>query len=127
MALEFCTLYPDFVNKLISISSGYKLSTLQLLHNLEQGYILDLSKDSRNRQNEYLSLARMIAHKTYISLELLSTRAKNKSLYRADTIEGFLATSQESYMMHQGEKFIERFTPESVSYTHLTLPTRFSV
>ena len=39
MALEFCTLYPDFVNKLISISSGYKLSTLQLLHNLEQGYI----------------------------------------------------------------------------------------
>ena len=113
MALEFCTLYPDFVNKLISISSGYKLSTLQLLHNLEQGYILDLSKDSRNRQNEYLSLARMIAHKTYISLELLSTRAKNKSLYSEDTIEGFLATSQESYMMHQGEKFIERFTPES--------------
>ena len=113
MALEFCTLYPDFVNKLISISSGYKLSTLQLLHNLEQGYILDLSRDSRNRQDEYLSLARMIAHKTYISLELLSTRAKNKSLYSEDTIEGFLATSQESYMMHQGEKFIERFTPES--------------
>ena len=55
----------------------------------------------------------MIAHKTYISLELLSTRAKNKSLYSEDTIEGFLATSQESYMMHQGEKFIERFTPES--------------
>ena len=64
----------------------------------------------------------MIAHKTYISLELLSTRAKNKSLYSEDTIEGFLATSQESYMMHQGEKFIERFTP-AVSYTHLTLPT----
>ena len=113
MALEFCTLYPDFVNKLISISSGYKLSTLQLLHNLEQGYILDLSRDSRNRQDEYLSLARMIAHKTYISLELLSTRAKNKSLYSEDTVEGFLATSQESYMMHQGEKFIERFTAES--------------
>ena len=28
-------------------------------------------------------------------------------------LRGFLATPQESYMMHQGEKFIERFTPES--------------
>ena len=75
MALEFCTMYPDYVNKLISISSGYKLSTLQLLHNLEQGYILDLGRESNNRNNEYLSLARMIAHKTYISLELLSNKS----------------------------------------------------
>ena len=113
MALEFCTLYPNFVNKLISISSGYQLSTIQLLHNLEQAYILDLSKDSKLRKEEYLSLARMIAHKTYISLELLSNRAKNESLYEDDVIEGFLDSPQESYMMHQGEKFIERFTPES--------------
>ena len=115
MALEFCTLYPNYVNKLISISSGYKLSTIQLLHNLEQAYILDLSKDSIVRKEEYLSLARMIAHKTYISLELLSKRAKNESLYDDDLIEGFLNSPQESYMMHQGEKFIERFTPESYS------------
>ena len=55
MALEFCTLYPDFVNKLISISSGYKLSTLQLLHNLEQGYILDLARIQEIvRMNIYL-------------------------------------------------------------------------
>ena len=113
MALEFCTLFPDYVNKLISISSGYKLSTLQILHNLEQAYILDLSKDSTNRQSEYLSLARMIAHKTYISLDLLSSRAKSESLYDSDLINGFLTSSQESYMMHQGQKFIERFTPES--------------
>ncbi len=113
MALEFCTLYPNFVNKLISISSGYKLSTIQLLHNLEQAYILDLSKDSKLRKEEYLSLARMIAHKTYISLELLTKRAKNESFYDDDLIEGFLDSPQESYMMHQGEKFIERFTPES--------------
>ena len=115
MALEFCTLYPNYVNKLISISSGYKLSTIQLLHNLEQAYILDLSKDSNVRKKEYLSLARMIAHKTYISLELLSKRAKSESLYDDDLIEGFLNSPQESYMMHQGEKFIERFTPESYS------------
>ena len=113
MALEFCTLFPSYVNKLISISSGYKLSTLQILHNLEQAYILDLSRDSTNRKSEYLSLARMIAHKTYISLDLLSSRAKSESLYDADLINGFLTSSQESYMMHQGQKFIERFTPES--------------
>ena len=84
-------------------------------HNIEQAYILDLSKDSKFRKQEYLSLARMIAHKTYISLELLSKRAKNESLYDDDLIEGFLNSPQESYMMHQGEKFIERFTPESYS------------
>ena len=113
MALEFCTLYPSYVNKFISISSGYKLSTIQLLHNLEQAYILDLSKDSKQRKEEYLSLARMIAHKTYISLEHLSKRAKNESVYDDNLIDGFLNSPQESYMMHQGEKFIERFTLES--------------
>ena len=30
MALEFCTMYPEYVNKLISISSGYKLSHSKL-------------------------------------------------------------------------------------------------
>ena len=55
----------------------------------------------------------MVAHKTYISLELLSNRAKSETLYDDDLIKGFLSTPQESYMMHQGEKFIERFTPES--------------
>ena len=113
MALEFCTMYPEYVKKLISISSGYKLSTLQTLHNLEQAYILDLGRESNNRNSEYLSLARMVAHKTYISLELLSNRAKSETLYDDSLIKGFLSTPQESYMMHQGEKFIERFTPES--------------
>ena len=113
MALEFSLLYPDYVKNLISISSGYKLSTIQLLHNLEQAYILNLAKSSNGREAEYLSLARMIAHKTYISLELLSSRAKDESKYDKNFLEGFLSTSQESYMMHQGEKFIERFTPES--------------
>jgi homoserine O-acetyltransferase len=113
MALEFSLLYPDFVENLISISSGYKLSTIQLLHNLEQAYVLNLAKNSPDRRDEYLSLARMIAHKTYISLELLTLRAKGESKYGEDIINGFLSTSQESYMMHQGEKFIERFTHES--------------
>ena len=113
MALEFSLLYPDFVENLISISSGYKLSTIQLLHNLEQAYVLNLAKGSPDRRDEYLSLARMIAHKTYISLELLASRAKGESKYGEDIINGFLSTSQESYMMHQGEKFIERFTHES--------------
>ena len=113
MALEFSLLYPDYVKNLISISSGYRLSTIQLLHNLEQAYILDLAKSSNGREAEYLSLARMIAHKTYISLELLSSRAKDESKYDKNFLDGFLSTSQESYMMHQGEKFIQRFTPES--------------
>ena len=103
MALEFCTMYPEYVKKLISISSGYKLSTLQTLHNLEQAYILDLGRESNNRNIEYLSLARMVAHKTYISLELLSNRAKSETLYDDDLIKGFLSTPQELSLIHISE------------------------
>ena len=113
MALEFASRFPEFVEKIISISSSYKVSTLQLLHNLEQAYILNLGRDSKVREKEYLALARMIAHKTYISLELLSDRAKSESKYNKDRLDSFIKTSQESYMVHQGEKFIERFTSES--------------
>ena len=113
MALEFASRYPDFVEKIISISSSYKVSTLQLLHNLEQAYILNLGRESKVREKEFLALARMIAHKTYISLELLSDRAKKETKYSKERLDSFIKTSQESYMMHQGEKFIERFTSES--------------
>ena len=113
MALEFATSYPQYVNKIISISSSYKLSTIQLLHNLEQAYILELAKDSNTRKEEYLSLARMVAHKTYISLELLAERARGESKYTDNEMGYFLNTPQESYMMHQGEKFIERFSMDS--------------
>ena len=110
MALEFASRFPDFVEKIISISSSYKVSTLQLLHNLEQAYVLNLGKESKVRTKEYLALARMIAHKTYISLELLSDRAKNETKYDEYHLDSFIKTSEESYMMHQGEKFVERFT-----------------
>ena len=113
MALEFAINYPEYVDKTISISSSHKVSTIQLLHNLEQAYILDLAKDSKSRQEEYLSLARMVAHKTYISLDLLSERAKAESKYIDNEMGYFLKTPQESYMMHQGEKFIERFNSDS--------------
>jgi len=74
---------------------------------------LDLAKDSNIRKEEYLSLARMVAHKTYISLDLLAERARGESKYIDNEMGYFLNTPQESYMMHQGEKFIERFTMDS--------------
>ena len=113
MALEFAARFPNFVNKIISISSGLKVSTLQLLHNLEQAYVLNLGSDSTERKKDYLALARMVAHKTYISLELLSKRAKDETEYTEDYLDNFIKTSEESYMIHQGEKFTERFTNES--------------
>ena len=113
MALEFAATFPKFVNKIISISSGYKVSTLQLLHNLEQAYVINLGKRLGESQKDYLALARMIAHKTYISLELLAKRAKSETKYDEDHLDNFIKTAEESYMMHQGEKFVERFTSES--------------
>ncbi|GIS38403.1 MAG: hypothetical protein Ct9H90mP10_08040 [Actinomycetota bacterium] len=86
MALEFSLLYPDYVKNLISISSGYRLSTIQLLHNLEQAYILDLAKSSNGREAEYLSLARMIAIKPIFHLSYYQVEQKMK----VSTIKTFL-------------------------------------
>ena len=57
MALEFAARFPNFVKKIISISSGFEISTLQLLHNLEQAYVLNLGKNSEKLHESILKEA----------------------------------------------------------------------
>ena len=55
-------------------------------------------------------MARMIGHKTYVSLGAMEERARSEVVRRDNTLAWYqLRSSLESYMLHQGRKFVRRF------------------
>jgi homoserine O-acetyltransferase/O-succinyltransferase len=121
LTLNLATRYPQRVKNVIPMSSGMTVSTLQRALNFEQIYAIE--EDPAFRGGDYydgeppamgLALARMIAHKTYISLYTLEERARSEILQRDDDLRSYqLSSSVESYMLHQGRKFVERFDANS--------------
>ncbi len=117
LELNLAARYPERVERVISIASGMRVPVLQRIQNFEQ--ICAIESDHNFRGGDYyenerpdrgLALARMLAHKNYISLDLISDRAK-AALVQPE-IQGRsyqLAYQVESYMYHQGEKFVRRF------------------
>ncbi len=121
MALSLATRYPDKVNVVIPFASGVKTTALQRIHNYEQ--INAIQTDPAFNGGDYyegpgpvdgLSLARMISHKTFVSLKSLQLRARDEVL-DIDDGAGFydLTHPLESYMRHQGDKFVKRFDANS--------------
>ena len=117
-AVNFSTRYPDRAKNIFLIGSGLNVSTLQRLHNLEQ--IRAIEADPNFNFGDYyegekpekgLALARMIAHKTYISLATLNRRASKDVLDEEDSNPNNYQISHpvESYMRHHGQKFVKRF------------------
>ena len=52
----------------------------------------------------------MIAHKTYISLQVMENRARGEVVRHEEDLKRYEITHPvESYMLHQGQKFVERF------------------
>jgi len=57
-----------------------------------------------------LALARMIAHKTYVSLQMMENRARQEVVgHEEDVLPYRMTHPLESYMLHQGQKFVKRF------------------
>ena len=121
LALELAARHPDKVRSVIPIASGSFVTNLQRLLNFEQ--ILAIQNDPHFQGGDYyggtaptagLALARIIAHKTFISLHAIDERARAEvttpSAYSGTYAP---ASKQESYMLHQGTKFIERFDANS--------------
>lgn len=117
MCLDLATRHPDRVGIVIPIATGLSTTPLQRIHGLEQ--IFALERDPHFAGGDYygrpppvdgLALARMIAHKTFVSLHAMEDRAR---LEVQDTTveEGWYAVSHplESYMLYQGRKFARRF------------------
>lgn len=121
-ALDFALRYPDVADNISIIASSKEVSTLQRLHNFEQ--IRAIEADSNFNFGDYysgeapkkgLTLARMIAHKTYISLATLNRRASSKISKEigSDSKNYQVKHPVESYMRHHGLKFTKRFDANS--------------
>jgi len=120
MAVSLATRYPDLVDIVIPIASGLRVTELQTLHNFEQ--ITAIVTDPGFEGGDYyqgpgpvdgLRLARMISHKTFVSLDALADRARS-GIASSSGPDGYEATnSLESYMWHQGSKFVRRFDANS--------------
>jgi len=121
MCLSLATRYPDMVDIVIPIASGAQLTALQTLHNLEQ--ITAITTDPAFSGGDYygqstppstgLALARMIGHKTFVSLKSLEQRARAVTLTHDGPPAYRIDDPLESYMWHQGTKFVSRFDANS--------------
>ena len=115
------TRYPDRVRIVVPIGSGTETTMLQRILNFEQ--ITAIESDPNFQAGNYygtarpvigLALARRIAHKTFISLEALKQRARDEVVSHAPPFGWYAMNSPvESYMLHQGNKFVQRFDANS--------------
>lgn len=119
--MEFAIRYPERVRAVIPIAAGPKATTLQKLHNFEQIFAIEEDRNF-NFGNYYggapprmgLMLARIIAHKSFVHLDVMEERAKGEIVQKADDLKGYRLRHQiESYMLHQGKRFVPRFDANS--------------
>ena len=121
MVLDWAVRYPQELELAVPIASGAEVTPLQRVLNLEQVVAITCDADfsgghyaPENPPRQGLSLARMIAHKTFISLAALDRRARQEIIQPGEGIGTYrLVSPHESYMLHQGKKFVERFDANS--------------
>lgn len=121
MALSLATRYPDLVDVVIPIAAGVRVTPLQKIHNFEQ--ITAIENDPNFDDGDYYSgltpdkglmLARMIGHKTFVSLAAMEERARLEVVDRSEGPGTYrISEALESYMWHQGHKFVARFDANS--------------
>ena len=122
LTLLLATRFPQRVKTVITMATGIEVTVLQRIHNFEQ--IMAIRNDPHFNDGNYyhaptqpregLALARIISHKTFVSLGVLEGRARQQ-IASYELVGQFYALSDvvESYMLHQGQKFAERFDANS--------------
>jgi homoserine O-acetyltransferase len=107
------------VDSVVAIGSGMSTPPLQRIQNFEQ--IFAIESDINFKGGDYsddapptngLALARMISHKTFVSLRALERRARDEIQDTTDDPSFswyHINKSLESYMLYQGRKFVKRF------------------
>ena len=117
MALNLATRHPERVERVIPIATGHEVTPLQRLHNFEQVFAIETDPGFHGGRYEPeappdrgLAVARIIGHKTYVSLAAMQERARTECLTSDDNLSWYQLTSTlESYMLHQAQKFTRRF------------------
>jgi homoserine O-acetyltransferase len=117
MTLNFATMFPERVRLVVSIASGLRTTVLTRLSVFEQ--VMAIENDPHfqggnfygNTEPEYgLALARMISHKTFVHLDAIERRARGDVVQPGDQLAWYrVGHNVESYMLHQGKKFVKRF------------------
>jgi homoserine O-acetyltransferase len=117
MAMDLAMRVPHRVRGVIPIAAGVRATTLHKLHNFEQIYAIET--DPNYGDGDYydgipprkgLILARMISHKSFVHLHVMEDRSRNQIMQDDDDLSLYRMQDQiESYMLHQGKKFIRRF------------------
>ncbi len=124
LALNFATRYPEKADRVIPVACGLDSTTLTRVHNLEQ--ILAIENDPNFNNGHYydgpaplrgLALARMISHKTFVSLHDMEERMTDRCEQEEDDFSWYkIKTPLESYILHQGRKFLKRFDANTYLY-----------
>ncbi|MFO7937175.1 MAG: homoserine O-acetyltransferase [Kiritimatiellia bacterium] len=135
--LEWLIRYSDEIRHAVIIASATSLTTQALAFDIVGRHAITADPnwnngdyyDKKDMPVTGLSGARKLAHITYLSQQLMSTkfgRDKRKEWIEADDEFRRLKENRfetyfqiESYLEHQGNKFIQRF--DANSYLHITL------
>lgn len=117
LTLNFATMFPDRVRLVVSIASGLRTTVLTRLGVFEQ--VMAIENDPHFRGGDFyggpepeygLALARMISHKTFVHLDAIERRARGDVIQAEDQLSWYqVGHNVESYMLHQGKKFVKRF------------------
>ena len=117
LSMDLAVRFPGRVAAVIPVGSGPKPSMLKKMLNFEQIYAIE--EDANFNHGDYydgplpkkgLILARMISHKTFVSLDLIQQRARQHIIQEENDLDGYKMQHQiESYFLHQGKKFFSRF------------------
>lgn len=119
--LDFAARYPLRVKCVVPIATGVRATVLTKALNFEQIYAIEEDRHFNGgdyyegpRPNSGLTLARIISHKTFVSLSLMESRARKAIVQPEDYLSGYKLQHQlESYILHQGRKFVRRFDANS--------------
>ena len=122
--LEWTVRYPEMVVSAIPLATTTRHSALAIAFNevARQAIMADPNWNKGNyydgpRPNLGLALARMVGHVTYLSDEAMRRKFGRRLQDKDDFSFNFDADFQvESYLRHQGQKFIDRFDANSFLY-----------
>lgn len=117
-ATNLAVRHPERVDVVISIASAVEISIQQRIFNYEQICAVEEDKHfngghyyGRKHPDRGLALARMISHKTFVSLDTMADRARSEVVRPEEDRDKWywLSHPVESYLRNQGFKFVKRF------------------
>ena len=128
-ALEWSKSYPEMAQGIVAIATTYQLAPQSIAFNWVGSQAIRSDSDFSNgnyavNPERGLATARMLAHITYLSDESMEQKF-GRNLQDADRYSFAFKRdfAVESYLEHQGQRFVERF--DANSYLYITRATDY--